>query len=50
MTERVLRALDDPRLTILGHPTGRQLLQREAYSIDLDAVIEKARPSARPSS
>jgi DNA polymerase (family 10) len=42
MTERVLNALDDPRLTILGHPTGRLLLSREPYAIDLDAVIEKA--------
>ena len=42
MTERVLTALDDPHLTILGHPTGRLLLTREPYAIDLDAVIEKA--------
>lgn len=42
MTERVLRALDDPRLTILAHPTGRLLLSREPYAFDVDAVIEKA--------
>jgi DNA polymerase (family 10) len=42
MTERVLRALDDPRLTILGHPTGRLLLTREPYAIDMQAVLEKA--------
>ena len=42
MTARVLRALDDPRLTILGHPTGRLLLEREPYAIDVDAVLEKA--------
>ncbi len=42
MTERVLRALDDPHVTILGHPTGRLLLTREPYAIDMDAVIEKA--------
>ena len=42
MTSRVLRALEDPRLTILGHPTGRLLLSREAYAIDMDAVLEKA--------
>jgi len=42
MTERILRALDNPHLTILGHPTGRQLLRREAYRVNLDAVIEKA--------
>jgi DNA polymerase (family 10) len=43
MTERVLRALDDPRLTILAHPTGRLLLARESYALDMDAVLEKAR-------
>ena len=42
MTKRVLGALDDPRLTILAHPTGRLLLAREPYAIDLDAVLEKA--------
>lgn len=42
MTERVLRALDDPHLTILGHPTGRLLLTREPYQLDMEAVIEKA--------
>jgi DNA polymerase (family 10) len=42
MTARVLRALDDPRLTILAHPTGRLLLSREPYAIDIDAVLEKA--------
>jgi DNA polymerase (family X) len=39
---RVLAALDDPHLTILGHPTGRLLLSREPYALDMDAVIEKA--------
>jgi len=42
MTDRVLKAMDDPRLTILGHPTGRLLLTREPYAIDIEAVIEKA--------
>ncbi|HEV2641538.1 MAG TPA: PHP domain-containing protein [Candidatus Elarobacter sp.] len=42
MTARILRAMDDPHLTILAHPTGRLLLQREPYAVDLDAVIEKA--------
>jgi DNA polymerase (family 10) len=42
MTSRALRALDDPHLTILAHPTGRLLLSREPYAIDLDAVLEKA--------
>jgi DNA polymerase (family X) len=42
MTERVLKALDDPRLTVLAHPTGRLLLRRDPYDLDIDAVIEKA--------
>jgi DNA polymerase (family 10) len=42
MTKRVLAALDDPHLTILAHPTGRLLLSREPYAIDIPAVLEKA--------
>lgn len=42
MTARVLRAMDDPHMTILAHPTGRLLLSREAYALDVDAVLRKA--------
>jgi DNA polymerase (family 10) len=42
MTARILRAMDNPHLTIIGHPTGRLLLSRDPYGLDLDAVIEKA--------
>jgi DNA polymerase (family 10) len=42
MTKRVLAALDDPHLTILAHPTGRLLLSREPYAINIEAVLEKA--------
>jgi len=42
MTRRVLSAMDDPHLTILGHPTGRLLLAREPYAIDLEKVLAKA--------
>lgn len=42
MTARVLTAMDDPRLTILGHATGRLLLSRQPYEIDIDAVMDKA--------
>jgi DNA polymerase (family 10) len=42
MTRRVLAALDDPHLTILAHPTGRLLLTREPYPINIEAVLEKA--------
>lgn len=43
MTERVCKALRNERLDILGHPTGRLLLSRQGYRIDLDRVIETAR-------
>ncbi len=42
MTARILSAMDDPHLTILGHATGRLLLSRQPYEIDIDAVLEKA--------
>ncbi len=42
MTARMLAAMDNPYLTIIGHPTGRLLLSRDPYPIDIDAVIEKA--------
>jgi DNA polymerase (family 10) len=42
MTKRVLAAMDDPHLTILAHPTGRLLLSREPYAINVEAVLEKA--------
>jgi DNA polymerase (family X) len=42
MTERVLRAIENPYVRILGHPTGRLLLRREAFAIDLPAVLRRA--------
>jgi DNA polymerase (family 10) len=42
MTERVLHAMDDRHMTILAHPTGRLLLSREPYDLDVDAVLQKA--------
>ncbi len=42
MTERIVRAVRHPLVTILGHPTGRLLLTRDGYPVDLDAVIEAA--------
>lgn len=42
MTKRMLAALDNPFVTIIGHPTGRLLLAREPYAVDLSAVMEKA--------
>jgi DNA polymerase (family 10) len=42
MTARLVRAVSHPRVTMLGHPTGRLLLAREGYEVDLDAVIAAA--------
>ena len=42
MTQRVLRAMDDRHLSVLGHPTGRLLLARDPYPIDMHAVIARA--------
>ena len=42
MTARIVRAVRNPRVTMLGHPTGRLLLARDGYAVDLDAVIEAA--------
>jgi DNA polymerase (family 10) len=42
MTARVLRAMDDPHMGILGHPTGRLLLSRDPYPLDLNAVFDRA--------
>ncbi len=39
-TERILRAIENPHTTILGHPTGRLLLSREGYPLDWDAVMD----------
>ncbi|MCH7567160.1 MAG: DNA polymerase/3'-5' exonuclease PolX [Nitrospirae bacterium] len=42
-TTRVVRALANPHVTMLGHPTGRLLLSREGYRIDLKRVIDAAK-------
>ena len=42
MTARVLRALENPHVRILGHPTGRKLLSREGYAIDIEQVLQRA--------
>ncbi|HVJ07977.1 MAG TPA: DNA polymerase/3'-5' exonuclease PolX [Acidisarcina sp.] len=42
MTERMLRAMENPYLRILGHPTGRLLLRREPYKLDLPRVLRRA--------
>jgi len=42
MTERVLRAIENPYVRILGHPTGRLLLRREPFALDMGAVLRRA--------
>jgi DNA polymerase (family X) len=42
MTERLLKAIANPNVSIIGHPTGRLLLRRDAYQFDLDAVLKAA--------
>lgn len=42
-TARVLKALEHPCVSILGHPTGRLLLDREPYAIDMERVIAQAK-------
>jgi DNA polymerase (family X) len=41
-TQRMLRAIGNPYVDIIGHPTGRILLGREGYTLDIDAVIDAA--------
>ncbi len=42
MTDRLLRAIESPTLRILGHATGRMLLQRESYSFDFERVAARS--------
>ncbi len=43
ITARVIEALENPYVASIGHPTGRMLLRRKAYEIDMDAVMRAAR-------
>jgi len=42
MTARVLRAIENPYMRILGHPTGRLLLRREPFALDLGLILRRA--------
>ena len=42
MTDRLLRAIENPHVDILGHPTGRLILRREPYPVDIEAVLDAA--------
>jgi len=42
MTDRLLKAVENPNTSLIGHPTGRLLLRRDAYQFDVDAVLKAA--------
>lgn len=42
MTQRIIRAMENPHVTMLGHPTGRLLASRDGYALDMPAVIQAA--------
>ena len=42
MTKRIIRAIENPHTTMLGHLTGRLLLQREGYTVDVEKIIDAA--------
>jgi DNA polymerase (family 10) len=42
MTDRLVKAIENPNTSLIGHPTGRLLLRRDAYQFDLDAVLKAA--------
>ena len=43
MTERIVRAMQNPHVDILFHPTGRVVKKRDAYQVDIDKIIEVAK-------
>src|SRR3954466_3707866 len=42
MTQRIIRAMENPFITMLGHPTGRLLLKRDPYAVDIAAILDAA--------
>jgi DNA polymerase (family 10) len=42
MTDRILRAIEHRHVDILGHPTGRRILKRQPYAVDVEAVVDAA--------
>ena len=42
MTDRLLKAIENPYVDVIGHPTGRLLLRRQAYPVDIEAVVDAA--------
>ncbi len=42
MTERMMAAMDHPLVDVIGHPTGRKILQREPYAVNVERLVERA--------
>jgi len=42
MTERLMKAVSNPNTSLVGHPTGRMLLRRDAYAYEIEAVLKEA--------
>jgi DNA polymerase (family 10) len=42
MTRRIVRAMENEHVDILGHPTGRKLGERDAYDVDIEAIVDVA--------
>jgi DNA polymerase (family 10) len=42
MTKRIIRAIENPHATMLGHLTGRLLLEREGYAVEVDKIVDAA--------
>ena len=42
MTDRILRALENPHTRILGHPTGRKVLKRDPYALHINTILKRA--------
>jgi DNA polymerase (family 10) len=42
MTERMTAAMEHPLVDVIGHPTGRKILSRDPYAVDVERLIEKA--------
>jgi DNA polymerase (family 10) len=42
MTRRIVRAMENPHVNVIGHPTGRKINQREPYDVDLEEVFKAA--------
>jgi DNA polymerase (family 10) len=42
MTQRILKAIENPHVDIIGHPTGRLIGKREPYAVDIEALLKRA--------